>query len=412
MKKINNIWEKFEKIDLIGSGVFSDFYRAKNKTIGEYVAIKEIKKSKIGKSPQNIFSEIEIMNKLKSSISLIESFETSDSYYLILELYNYNLEQYLNLRKDSLSIDEIRDFLLELNKGLKEIYNNKIIHRNLKLSNILMSINKSRIDKTNFKISDFRTNNFFEDKNNLNGKIETKAPEILKEDLKAISFKSDIWSLGIIIYYLLFKEYPFKGNDIIKQIESNKKLKVINDKNLDNLIKNMLIPNVNQRISWEQYFEHPFFKNTLNQKLNFPLFTLKCKSHSKNVNYYCSTCKNNICDNCLKLHSSHKIYPFNKIGISENELKEFELQMSKIEFYMNQISKMKSEINSFIKEIKSIKDNISVYENDNENNYKYYSIKCLNFIKEKIKIDENIILPIIQNNSFKWELKKIIILIL
>ena len=44
MKKINNIWEKFEKIDLIGSGLFSDVYRAKNKTIGEYVAIKEIKK--------------------------------------------------------------------------------------------------------------------------------------------------------------------------------------------------------------------------------------------------------------------------------------------------------------------------------------------------------------------------------
>ena len=72
MKKINNIWEKFEKIDLIGSGVFSDVYRAKNKTIGEYVAIKEIKKSKIGKSTQNIFSEIEIMNKLKSSILLNE----------------------------------------------------------------------------------------------------------------------------------------------------------------------------------------------------------------------------------------------------------------------------------------------------------------------------------------------------
>ena len=83
---MKDIWEKYEKIEIIGSGGYADVYRAKNRNTGEYVAIKEIKKSKIGKSPQNIFSEIEIMNKLKSSISLIESFENSDSYYLILEL--------------------------------------------------------------------------------------------------------------------------------------------------------------------------------------------------------------------------------------------------------------------------------------------------------------------------------------
>ena len=39
----------------------------------------------------------------------------------------------------------------------------------------------------------------------------TMAPEVLKGEYNLISYKSDIWSLGIIIYYMLFKEYPYNG---------------------------------------------------------------------------------------------------------------------------------------------------------------------------------------------------------
>ena len=47
----------------------------------------------------------------------------------------------------------------------------------------------------------------------------------------------------------------------MKQIESNKQLNIINDKLLDDLLKKMLNPNVNERINWEEYFNHPFFNN-------------------------------------------------------------------------------------------------------------------------------------------------------
>ena len=61
------------------------------------------------------------------------------------------------------------------------------------------------------------------------------SPEVLKGQINLISSKSDIWSLGIIIYYLYFKEYPYNGGEynIIKQIEENKKLKITNNKELD-----------------------------------------------------------------------------------------------------------------------------------------------------------------------------------
>ena len=64
----------------------------------------------------------------------------------------------------------------------------------------------------------------------------------------------------IIIYYLYFKEYPYNGKEynIIKQIEENKKIKSTNNKELDDLIQQMLNPNINKRISWNNYFQHPF----------------------------------------------------------------------------------------------------------------------------------------------------------
>ena len=65
------------------------------------------------------------------------------------------------------------------------------------------------------------------------------SPECLKGE--KINDKSDIWSLGILIYYLLFQKYPYNGTEyeIIKQIESNKQLNIINDKLLDDLLKKM-----------------------------------------------------------------------------------------------------------------------------------------------------------------------------
>ena len=215
MKKMKDIWDEYSKIELIGLGVFADVYRAKSKLNNEYVAIKEIKKKKT--SENTILNEIKIMKELKSenSISLIDSIETNDSYYLVLELCLIFLEQYIKKRGGPLSIEEIKEILINLNESFKEMKNKNIIHRDLKPSNILLSISKSKIDKMCFKISDFGLSKLFEENEmsliSSTGTSLTMAPEVLKGENDLIGYKSDIWSLGIIIYYMLFKEYPYNG---------------------------------------------------------------------------------------------------------------------------------------------------------------------------------------------------------
>ena len=316
MIKMKDIWEKYEKIEMIGSGGYADVYRAKNKNTGEYVAIKEIKKIKI--ENKTILNEIEIIKKLKSenSVLLIETIETSNSYFIISEYCYMTLEEYIKKRKNNLSIEEIKELLLDINKRLKEINDNNIIYRDLKPSKL--SFNKSRIDKICFKISDYGLSKLLDDNNSISssGTPVTMSPEVLKNQINLISSKSDIWSLGIIIYYLYFKEYPYNGKEynIIKQIEENKKLKSTNNKELDDLIQQMLNPNINQRISWNNYFQHSFFKNNSNNlnNLNLPLFNCKCNIHSKDYYAYCSKCKQNICEMCLNQHNQHNFILFSK----------------------------------------------------------------------------------------------------
>ena len=64
------------------------------------------------------------------------------------------MKEYLKIRGNGLSIDKIREILLDLNKGFKEMNDNNIIHKNIKPENILLVINKLKIDKICFKISD------------------------------------------------------------------------------------------------------------------------------------------------------------------------------------------------------------------------------------------------------------------
>ena len=93
----------------------------------------------------------------------------------------------------------------------------------------------------------------------------TLSPEVLLNP--SYSYKSDFWSLGINIYYMCFKEYPFNGlnaNLINQDIKNNiNNLKSTNNPLLDDLIKKMLKIDVRDRINWENYFNNPVFQENM-----------------------------------------------------------------------------------------------------------------------------------------------------
>ena len=100
---------------------------------------------------------------------------------------------------------EIVRILKQICKGYKVLYQNKIIHRDIKPENILLS-------KGVYKIADFGFGRFVNDPEEISMKTMLgspiyASPQILKKE--PYSAKCDIWSLGILLYQLLYFKYPF-----------------------------------------------------------------------------------------------------------------------------------------------------------------------------------------------------------
>ena len=362
---LTNIWNKYKKIAIISSGKYNTIYKAKNIKEGNYVAIKEINKDKFKIFINQDFNEknIEKIMNLENSIKVLEKINLKNYYYIVMDLCLLSLQEYLNLRNNGLSINEIKAILIQLNTIISNIKEKEQLI--IKPSNILLSLNT--INKISIKLTTFK----FHNENQLSNFSNIKMNDTIYDN-------KNIWNLGIMIYYMLYKEYLSKNNEI------EIKLKKIKDKDLIDLLKKMLKIKIEERISWNNYFNHPFFKKNI-----FPKFNIICKTHLEELNCYCKNCKHNICEKCLNEHSLlfHEIIPFCKIGLNENEIIEFTNVIKEIDSNLNELTIMKQNIQLLMFDLSRIKDNNEIYENNLDNNFKEYYINCLKIINEKSKIE-------------------------
>ena len=187
-----------------------------------------------------------------------------DEFVIVMELCDGNLTHYLDKKEHPFYSEEIYDFLSQLNNTLRIMYENKIAHRDLNLKNILY---KRENNQTIFKLSDYGAGKqllkTLQTISQQIGTISFMAPEMLDNNKKATLDKCDLWSLGVIIYNLHFKRNPYIFGDrnalLTKIREGQKILKESNDYDLEKLIKKLLIEDPNNRLSWKDYFTHPFF---------------------------------------------------------------------------------------------------------------------------------------------------------
>ena len=134
------------------------------------------------------------------------------------------------------------------------------------MNNILVKYENEEKNKFKILISDYGVSNqicsLTQQLMTHVGTLLIMAPEIL--DDKPYNNKSDLWSLGVNIYLLYTKEYPYSSpveKGILNQIDKKGKsvLNVIKDETLKDLLSKLLTKNPKKRISWEEYFKHPFF---------------------------------------------------------------------------------------------------------------------------------------------------------
>ena len=267
--------KKYKILDKLGSGSFGKVYLAQNKFTKEKVAMKEIKKSnKDLLSDGEIKDEIDILKSLDHPdiVRIIESYNTKDSYVLVTE-YCEGGELYDQVR-NQLSETQIAVIFKQLLSGLAYLHSHNIVHRDLKLENILIQeIEKSKTngeDLFNIKIIDFGTARIFDNKTkpqSIVGSSYYIAPEVLNQKYGK---ECDLWSVGVILYMFVVGHAPFDGCDdeeitgnIQKGIykKDDKRWKKAS-KDVKDLIQKLLIYSPKKRLTALQALKHPWFKIT------------------------------------------------------------------------------------------------------------------------------------------------------
>ena len=201
-------------------------------------------------------------------VKFYEYFHFKDEIAIVMELCDDNLLNLFVNKKQNLSSKEIYEILSQLNNFFRIMTKNKLIYRTLNIKKILIKYENKEKTKYKVKIKLSEDNCFVKDLANNPIKKESQninfiAPEILKKE--DYNEKCDLWSIGVIIYILSFRKYPYIGNrkkEILNEIKSKGKLPINSgDSNLNDLIKGLLKEEPNKRFTWEQYFNHPFFNN-------------------------------------------------------------------------------------------------------------------------------------------------------
>ena len=264
--------KKYKIISNIGQGSYGNVFLATNIYTKEKVAIKKIYKSNDVISESEIINEIEILKKLNHPdiVKVLEFYKTDQAYYIVSEYCSGG--ELFEKAETYLSETQIAVIFKQILSGLSYLHSNNIVHRDLKLENILISdteyVALTGEEYLDIKIIDFGNAEHFDKKlsnKNLVGSSYYIAPEIFK---KIPGKQSDLWSAGVILYMLIVGHPPFYG-------ESDKKIllnvkKGIYDKNysrwknasneVQDLIEKLLISDPKKRLSAKEALNHPWFK--------------------------------------------------------------------------------------------------------------------------------------------------------
>ena len=264
--------KKYKPKRLLGNGSFGSVYEAKNTIFGNTVAMKVIKKDKENElDEQEIRNEIDILRKLSHpNIVKIYEFYISENHYYIITEYCKEGELFSYI-KNKYSERQLAVLFYQVFSGLWYLHENKILHRDIKLENIMIS-EKEKDNSTGeelfwVKIIDFGTAKLFEKnkkENDVVGSSYYIAPEVLKQNYNE---KCDTWSVGVILYMALVGRAPFDGKDdeeIIHKISSvdynkNEPRLVKHSPEVRDLVSKLLEKNIGKRYSAKEALEHPWF---------------------------------------------------------------------------------------------------------------------------------------------------------
>ena len=208
------IADRYEILGKVVAGGLSDVYKAKDLTLGRFVAIKVLKAE---------FSEdINFVTKFRSEaqaaaglehpniVNIYDVGSENGLHYIVMEyVEGITLKTYIE-KKGQLSFKEAVSIAIQVGRGIEAAHNKNIVHRDIKPQNIMIST-EGKVKVTDFGIARAATSNTIS--SDVMGSVHYSSPEQARNGF--VDGKSDIYSLGIVMYEMVTGRVPFDGDTTV-----------------------------------------------------------------------------------------------------------------------------------------------------------------------------------------------------
>lgn len=205
---------RYEIMGRIGVGGMADVYKAVDRVLNRYVAVKVLKRE--FREDQNFvkkfWSEAQSAAGLQhpNIVNVYDVAEDRGLYYIVMELVEgITLKDYIQ-KKGRLTPKEVIGITLQVCAGIEAAHSNRIIHRDVKPQNIIIS-KEGKVKVTDFGIAKATSSNTIS--TNVMGSVHYTSPEQARGGFS--DAKSDIYSLGITMYEMITGELPFDGDSTV-----------------------------------------------------------------------------------------------------------------------------------------------------------------------------------------------------
>lgn len=206
--------DRYEVVGKIGAGGMSDVYKAKDHTLGRFVAIKVLK--------QEFSEDVNFVTKFRTEaqsaaglehpniVNIYDVGSQDGMYYIVMEyVEGITLKTYIE-KKGQLSFKEAISIAIQVGRGIEAAHNKNIIHRDIKPQNIIIST-EGKVKVTDFGIARAASANTIN--SDVMGSVHYSSPEQARNGF--VDGKSDIYSLGIVMYEMVTGRVPFDGDTTV-----------------------------------------------------------------------------------------------------------------------------------------------------------------------------------------------------
>ncbi len=206
--------DRYEILAKIGAGGMSDVYKAMDHVLSRYVAVKVLK--------QEYGEDVNFVTKFRSEaqaaaglehpniVNIYDVGSEDGIHYIVMEyVEGITLKTYIE-KKYQLSYKEAISIAIQVGRGIEAAHNKNIVHRDIKPQNIIIST-EGKVKVTDFGIARAATSNTIH--SDVMGSVHYASPEQARNGF--VDGKSDIYSLGIVMYEMVTGRVPFDGDTTV-----------------------------------------------------------------------------------------------------------------------------------------------------------------------------------------------------